>query len=214
MEENWNQILSALRSNKNFGSKWSEILNNHMIISMEEAKKLTGHKIAAHVFLWAKNDQKLWNISQNASIMMQMRFDGSIGFPGGLIDPDDSNIVHGLNRELEEELNLAREFYCTEQDYFFTSVSKSRKLILHFYTKEVSYDQFKEIEMQSLSAEEYGKEVLGIIRPPLYKLDSNKGFGVFILNNFIGNALIQLLKSLLYLKILQLDQLLDFIKNC
>ena len=37
--------------------------------------------------------------------MLQMRFDGLIGFPGGLIDPGE-DAVTGLNRELEEEIGL------------------------------------------------------------------------------------------------------------
>ena len=36
---------------------------------------------------------------------MQMRFDGKMGFPGGLIDLGE-NLVTGLNRELDEEINL------------------------------------------------------------------------------------------------------------
>lgn len=214
MVENWDKILNALRSNKNFGQKWSKILDDHQTIELEQANKLVGHKKAAHVFLWAKNDQKLWGISQLASIMMQMRFDGYIGFPGGLIDPEDSDIVQGLNRELEEEINLDKEFFCTQQDYFFTCVCHSRKLVLHFYVKEVSHDQFKAMEQKSLVAEEYGKEVLGIIRPPLYKISPNKGFSVFVQSNFIGNALVQLLKTIDHLKILKIDELLNFIDSC
>ena len=36
---------------------------------------------------------------------MQMRFDGAIGFAGGLVDPGEE-VTQGLNRELEEEINL------------------------------------------------------------------------------------------------------------
>ena len=36
---------------------------------------------------------------------MQMRFDGKLGFPGGLVEPGE-DIVAGLNRELVEEINL------------------------------------------------------------------------------------------------------------
>lgn len=215
MEENWNKIIISFRNNKNFGSKWSKILDNHIPIDFTEAKKLNHYMVAAHVFFWAKNDEKLWNkFSQLASILMQMRFDGSIGFPGGLIDPDDNNIVDGLNRELQEELDIDKEHYCSEQDYFFSSVCHSKKLVLHFYTKQVSLDQFKAIEMRSLNANEYGKEVLGIIRPPLYNYDKCRGFISFIQNNFIGNALIQLVKSIYNLNILSTNELLDFIDSC
>lgn len=39
---------------------------------------------------------------------MQMRFDGHIGFPGGLIEPGEE-VVHGLIREMHEEINLDPE---------------------------------------------------------------------------------------------------------
>ena len=37
--------------------------------------------------------------------MMQVRFDGLLGFAGGLVDPGES-VEYGLNRELEEEIGL------------------------------------------------------------------------------------------------------------
>ena len=36
---------------------------------------------------------------------MQMRFDGHVGFPGGLVEAGEE-VVHGLIREMEEEINL------------------------------------------------------------------------------------------------------------
>ena len=41
--------------------------------------------------------------------MLQLRFDGLLGFPGGLVDPGE-NVVKGLNRELQEEINLGKVF--------------------------------------------------------------------------------------------------------
>ena len=38
---------------------------------------------------------------------VKVRFDGLLGFPGGLVD-DDESVEQGLNRELEEEINLNR----------------------------------------------------------------------------------------------------------
>ena len=36
---------------------------------------------------------------------MQMRFDGVLGFPGGLLEKGEDP-VNGLNREMEEEIGL------------------------------------------------------------------------------------------------------------
>ena len=38
---------------------------------------------------------------------VKVRFDGLLGFPGGLVD-DGESVEQGLNRELEEEINLNR----------------------------------------------------------------------------------------------------------
>ncbi|PVD24211.1 hypothetical protein C0Q70_14681 [Pomacea canaliculata] len=39
------------------------------------------------------------------SALMQVRFDGLFGFPGGLVEPEE-NPVDGLNREMAEEIGL------------------------------------------------------------------------------------------------------------
>jgi len=39
---------------------------------------------------------------------MQMRFDGTLGFPGGYIDSDERR-HDGLNRELKEEIGLKQK---------------------------------------------------------------------------------------------------------
>lgn len=87
---------------------------------------------------------------------MQMRFDGRLGFHGGLVH--EKNIVDGLNRELIEEINLNKKYHVTKNDYAFTHVNTSNKLCLHFYGKEVSVDDFKIIEKEALDAEDYGLE--------------------------------------------------------
>ena len=47
---------------------------------------------------------------------MQARFDGLFGFPGGMIDKSpDEEPVTGLNRELEEEINLDLNKYSLTQ---------------------------------------------------------------------------------------------------
>lgn len=37
---------------------------------------------------------------------MQVRFDGYLGFPGGLVDEGETSISDALNREFKEENNL------------------------------------------------------------------------------------------------------------
>lgn len=92
---------------------------------------------------------------------MHVRFDGRLGFPGGIIDEEDClDIKTGLNRELNEEINLDEKYYVKQKDYCFSHINKENSWCMHFFKKEVSVQEFQEIERHALNAKEYGKEVL------------------------------------------------------
>lgn len=61
---------------------------------------------------------------------MHVRFDGTFGFAGGIID-EGEDLLDGLHRELEEEIAWDSEKHrITMSDYFNTQVSKSLLTIL------------------------------------------------------------------------------------
>jgi 8-oxo-dGTP pyrophosphatase MutT (NUDIX family) len=63
---------------------------------------------AAHCMFWSKTKTvSVRETPVKALVMMQMRFDGLLGFPGGLVDPGEE-IVFALNRELEEEIAIGK----------------------------------------------------------------------------------------------------------
>ena len=91
---------------------------------------------------------------------MQMRFDGVIGFPGGLVDAGETPL-NGVNREMKEEISLDLDKYAfKESDCISVQLNEKKGLVLHFYLKEVSYDDIVIMERKVLSAEEYGIEVI------------------------------------------------------
>ena len=95
---------------------------------------------------------------------MQLRFDGALGFPGGLIDQGEA-IVDGLNRECSEELGLEPKHFVTEEDLVFsafTTKSSPRwpRLELHAFAKEVSSQDYQRIEQNVFNAKDFGDEVL------------------------------------------------------
>lgn len=91
---------------------------------------------------------------------MQMRFDGLLGFPGGLIDQGEEEVVSGLNRELEEEIGLDLTRFCIkDENHLVSFLHEEKNLVLHFYAKEVTIIEFQEIELKSLSAPDFGSEV-------------------------------------------------------
>lgn len=90
---------------------------------------------------------------------MQMRFDGNLGFPGGLVDPGEDRVT-ALNRELKEEMGLdVSKHAVAEANHVVTHWSVVKRLCLHFYALEVSLPEIYEIEKNSLLAKDYGSEV-------------------------------------------------------
>jgi hypothetical protein len=73
----WKKIIDAML----IKDKWHQLKQDFEDISYETAKNLCNitYKHAAHAFLWCKNLDTLWDLNLNASILMQMRFDGQIG---------------------------------------------------------------------------------------------------------------------------------------
>ena len=78
-----------------------------------------------------------------------MRFDGRLGFPGGFVDPDDASLEQALEREITEEMGaLPDNFTVQPDDYMFSHRIEEKEYCLHFFAKEVTWLQFKRIEIR------------------------------------------------------------------
>ncbi|XP_024149105.1 U8 snoRNA-decapping enzyme [Oryzias melastigma] len=176
-------------------------------LSREEALACSGCRHACHVMLYADTASKLFGRTPIRHIvLMQMRFDGLLGFPGGLVNPEEESLEAGLSRELLEELGL--EVPITEEDYVETchappiSSNSRSHLILHFYVKKMEEEQIREVEKAAAStAVDHGLEVMGMVRVPLFRTNHNGGLSFFLTHSFIGNARSQLITSLLRLNL-------------
>ena len=93
----WSVVKDAMMSNETHKALWYKMMEEDFEeISYNDSLELDeSYKHATHCLLWCRNDAKLWDYNLNASCMMQMRFDGHIGFPGGFIDPSDKNFEAG-----------------------------------------------------------------------------------------------------------------------
>lgn len=164
---------------------------------------------AAHCLIYAETDEKVFGIyNPRASILMQLRYDGYFGFPGGLIDSGE-DFVTAVNREMAEEMNLDTTIHSvSHNDHVISHWSEKKNLALHFYKLKVEMTELIEIEKRALLARDYGSEVLGTIRVPLYTLgDHYRGFPVFLKHNFIGCSKEQLLAALSSLNILTPEEI-------
>ncbi|XP_018016749.1 U8 snoRNA-decapping enzyme [Hyalella azteca] len=180
-----------------------------------EASALSFYKPAAHVCFWAPCYKNTMFGTYNAAVMMHLRFDGTFGFPGGLINRGE-DILDGLTRELKEELayNPAVHKPITYDDYHSSRIVEDKLLVLHLFVVELSMDQFVSLEKNATSAEEYGVEVFGTVRVPLYTMNNKYGgLPAFLNNRFIGCAKQELIMALFSIGILTDDQIDELIDN-
>ncbi|XP_046561154.1 LOW QUALITY PROTEIN: U8 snoRNA-decapping enzyme-like [Haliotis rubra] len=185
-ENNWGWLAPY----EKFG-RLGDTKDTFKTIEYSEAKtKYSSFTHASHGMLFARDDKVLWDLYKaRGAVLMQMRFDGVIGFPGGLVEKGEDPVC-GLNREMEEEICLDLTSHrFTDQDHVVSFLNEDKSLVLHFYKKEVSLEEFKALEIQNLQAPEYGIETYGIVRPPLFTMgDGLRGFPAFLANHFAGNA--------------------------
>ncbi|XP_058873446.1 U8 snoRNA-decapping enzyme [Acipenser ruthenus] len=174
-------------------------------VSRQDSLQLKGYRHACHVMIYAPSDEKLFGkIPVRYAVLMQLRFDGRLGFPGGFVDPADGSLEEGLNREVGEELGAGLAL--AESDHMCTHACSTppQKLVTHFYTKKLSLAELQDIERGAVTAREHGKEVMGLVRVPLYTLrDGIGGLPAFLSNSFVGNARCQLVDALRSLQLVR-----------
>ncbi|GAB1597514.1 uncharacterized protein LOC115218301 [Argonauta hians] len=155
------------------------------------------HNHAAHCMIYCRTNKFFLGQRLKALIMMQFRFDGSIGFPGGAVDPNET-IVMALNRELQEEMAFnVDEYGIKASDHLVSHMSTEKEFFLHFFTKFVTEEDFNKIQTTAFSSKFYGTEILGIFNPPIFTMSNGRsGLPNFLNNVFSGNAQQQFLDAL------------------
>uniref|UniRef100_A0A8D1QYR0 U8 snoRNA-decapping enzyme n=1 Tax=Sus scrofa TaxID=9823 RepID=A0A8D1QYR0_PIG len=131
-------------------------------LELAEALQLgPGWRHACHALLYAPDPGLLFGrIPLRYAVLMQMRFDGRLGFPGGFVDLRDHSLEDGLNRELDEELGEAAAAFRVERADYRSSHAGSRpRVVVHFYTKCLTLEQLTAVERGAPRARDHGLEV-------------------------------------------------------
>lgn len=87
---------------------------------------------------------------------MQLRFDGTLGFPGGEVDQGETP-EEAASREMAEE--VGDQIVLHRSDHVITCISQKTKFCLHFYAKQLSLAKFRELEEQCVHAKDWSTEV-------------------------------------------------------
>ncbi|XP_011916898.1 PREDICTED: U8 snoRNA-decapping enzyme-like isoform X2 [Cercocebus atys] len=132
------------------------------------------------------------------AILMQMRFDGRLGFPGGFVGSQDGSLEDVLNRGLLEQLGEAAAAFRVERpDCRSSHAGSGPRVVAHFCAKSLTLEQLSAVESSATGAKDHGLEVLGLVRVSLYTLrDGVGGLPIFLENCFIGAARERLLDTL------------------
>ncbi|XP_037267436.1 U8 snoRNA-decapping enzyme-like [Falco rusticolus] len=153
-----------------------------------------GWRHACHVLLYAP--LPAGSPPPGYAVLMQLRFDGRFGFPGGLVEPGEESLEAGLHRELLEELGpaaaelrLGPGHHCGARAWPAAGGGSGSDvgLVTHFYIRRLPLEQLVAIERGGPRSPEHGLEVQGLVRVPL-----GRGLPAFLRNCFAGDAREQL----------------------
>uniref|UniRef100_A0A2K5WJR3 Nudix hydrolase 16 like 1 n=1 Tax=Macaca fascicularis TaxID=9541 RepID=A0A2K5WJR3_MACFA len=202
-------------------------------ISRVEAMRLgPGWSHSCHAMLYAANPGQLFGrIPMRFSVLMQMRFDGLLGFPGGFVDRRFWSLEDGLNRVLGLGLGCLR---LTEADYLSSHLTEGpHRVVAHLYARQLTLEQLHAVEISAVHSRDHGLEVgpppeprpppgvwlwprgrhrwvLGLVRVPLYtQKDRVGGFPNFLSNAFVSTAKCQLLFALKVLNMMPEEKLAE-----
>ncbi|XP_075406822.1 tudor-interacting repair regulator protein-like [Tenrec ecaudatus] len=155
--------------------------------------------------LYAANPRQLFGrIPMRFSVLMQMRLDRLLGFPGRFRSLED-----GLNRVLGLGLGCLR---LTEADYLSSHLTEGpQRVVAHLYERQLTLEQLHAaVEISALHSGDHGLEVLGLLRVPLYtQKDRMGGFPNFLSNAFVSTAKCQLLFALKVLNMMPEEKLAE-----
>jgi ADP-ribose pyrophosphatase YjhB (NUDIX family) len=136
-------------------------------------------------------------------VLMQMRKEGSIGFPGGKVESKDHqgnlneySLKKALVRELKEEINLEKKLDFSKMKHLCTH--KSNDLYVHNFYYYLEEKDFLEVFSNANTRMDITQSS-GVIICHLTNYGNGKGYRDFLKNNFKATSLseLSLLNSIL-----------------
>lgn len=132
------------------------------------------------------------NKNKTPLILGHLRDDNKIGFPGGHVEKHHNTIIDALKDEVKQEINFT-ELDEDKLEIMTTSINTRRHITT--YTYELTFDEIKKIQENSIYAEHYLIENFGTFLMPITKRYMND----LLSHNFSGNSKNDL-KMLIYKK--------------
>ncbi len=111
-------------------------------------------------------------------ILMQLRWDGAFGFPGGKVDPGET-LIEACVREADEEINA--QIPPSELELICSHMEEGGDFAAHLFAREVTVDGLHEAIRRSWTAKDADAEACGVIAPriSMHGGEEGKGFARF-----------------------------------
>ena len=114
-------------------------------------------------------------------VLMQLRWDGTLGFPGGLVNKGE-DLIKALIRESKEEFALIIDEKLSKEIKSLSTYADDN-INIHSYYLEVNYERLKEIQENSFRAKHFYSENQGCVLPQIADF-KGEGIKKFLTNNF------------------------------
>lgn len=126
-------------------------------------------------------------------VLMQLRWDGTIGFPGGKVDGSETH-MQALARELEEEINFDIRQFISSADFshLVSYYNAEDDIDIHCYALKVSDRQLSRILLCAQQTTSHKAEVGGVFAIQIRDYGEKGGFKEFRKNNFKASAGLEL----------------------
>lgn len=125
-------------------------------------------------------------------VLAHLRDDNKIGFPGGHMEKHHNTLIEALKDEIRQEIDF-NNLDENRLELLTTSINSRRHITVYSY--EITFEEIKELQKNSIKAEHYLIENFGSILIPITRRYMND----LLSHNFSGSAKTEL-QALIYKK--------------
>ena len=124
-------------------------------------------------------------------VLMMLRWDGCIGFPGGKVESREELLI-ALRRECEEEVNFKFSHVNSRLALLCSLATLNDDRHIHCYEYQISNNAMIEAVRQATEGEHFMHECMGCVTVPIANFEGGGGVIEFFKHNFKATAKMEL----------------------